>query len=94
MPSVTTTHVASLRMSGHGLRSPDGAEMTDHEWRESTARSLGVFLGGAALDEIDDFGRRVGDAGEAGEAGGQNGESCSLHLAVSPSQNRMLRRNW
>jgi isoamylase len=40
----------------HGVR-----EMTVEEWNNHYARSLGVFLGGEALQEVDDRGRRVTD---------------------------------
>jgi glycogen operon protein len=40
---------------------PDGAEMTDEEWNQDFARSLGVYLEGSALDEVDARGRPVGD---------------------------------
>ncbi len=41
---------------------PDGAEMTDEEWKQSSARCLGVFLAGEALPEHTDRGQRVVDA--------------------------------
>ncbi len=40
---------------------PDGAEMTDQEWSQDFARSLGVYLEGEALDEVDARGRPVVD---------------------------------
>jgi len=40
---------------------PDGTEMTDQEWDHEHARSLGVYLSGAALDEIDRTGNKVQD---------------------------------
>ena len=40
---------------------PDGSEMTADEWNHQFARSLGVYLGGDALDEIDARGRPVRD---------------------------------
>jgi glycogen operon protein len=40
---------------------PDGEEMTDQEWSQHFARSLGVVLSGAAVDEVDERGRRVQD---------------------------------
>jgi len=39
----------------------DGSEMTDEEWEHEHARSLGVYLSGAALDEIDRTGQRIVD---------------------------------
>jgi glycogen operon protein len=41
---------------------PDGAEMTDADWTVDYARSVGVFLNGAALPDPDVHGRRVIDA--------------------------------
>ncbi|MDH4189177.1 MAG: glycogen debranching protein GlgX [Betaproteobacteria bacterium] len=40
---------------------PDGTEMTDDEWEHSHARSLGVYLAGAALVEVDAKGRPLRD---------------------------------
>jgi len=40
---------------------PDGEEMTDQEWNQDFARCLGVVLSGAAVDEVDERGRRVRD---------------------------------
>jgi isoamylase len=40
---------------------PDGREMTDREWNQEHARTLGVFLSGSAVDEIDERGRPVAD---------------------------------
>jgi isoamylase len=42
--------------------SPEGREMTEAEWREANARSLGVYLSGEGLTESDDRGRAVADA--------------------------------
>jgi isoamylase len=39
----------------------DGTEMTDEEWDHEHARSLGVYLSGAALNEIDRTGQSVRD---------------------------------
>ncbi len=44
----------------HWLK-PDGSEMSDHEWTHDYARSLGVFLSGEALDEVDNRGRPIRD---------------------------------
>jgi len=41
---------------------PEGNEMTDGEWRESHARSLGVYFSGAGLTETDAQGRPLADA--------------------------------
>ena len=40
---------------------PEGVEMTDGEWRESHARSLGVYLAGEGLNETDEKGRALSD---------------------------------
>ncbi|MBI2317966.1 MAG: glycogen debranching enzyme GlgX, partial [Betaproteobacteria bacterium] len=40
---------------------PDGGEMTEKEWNQHFARSLGVFLSGDALSETDERGRPVRD---------------------------------
>ena len=40
---------------------PDGREMTDEEWNQEHARTLGVFLSGSAVDEIDDRGQLITD---------------------------------
>jgi glycogen operon protein len=40
---------------------PDGGEMTDDEWEHAFARSLGVYVGGAALEEMDRRGHRLVD---------------------------------
>jgi glycogen operon protein len=40
---------------------PDGREMTDEEWKESSARCLGMFLTGEGLDESGPRGEPVTD---------------------------------
>jgi isoamylase len=40
---------------------PDGREMTDEEWNQEHARTLGVFLSGSAVDEIDERGQAITD---------------------------------
>jgi len=40
---------------------PDGGEMTDEQWNQENARTLGVLLSGPAVDEVDERGRRVTD---------------------------------
>ncbi|MCX7896654.1 MAG: glycogen debranching protein GlgX [Rhodocyclaceae bacterium] len=40
---------------------PDGLEMTDIEWQQHFARSLGVFLSGKALDDVDREGKPLID---------------------------------
>jgi isoamylase len=42
-------------------QSPDGHEMTDAEWNQSSARSLGAHLSGHALSERDEQGQLVED---------------------------------
>ncbi len=41
---------------------PNGSEMTDQQWHESFARSLGVFLSGRALNERNERGKVVIDS--------------------------------
>jgi len=38
---------------------PDGSEMADEDWENPSACSLGVLLGGEALNEIDEMGRSI-----------------------------------
>jgi isoamylase len=40
---------------------PDGKEMTDEEWKEESARSLGLYLSGQGLDEMDERGQFIKD---------------------------------
>jgi len=40
---------------------PDGREMTDDEWNQEHARTLGLFLSGSAVDEIDERGQLITD---------------------------------
>jgi isoamylase len=40
---------------------PDGREMTDQEWNQEHARTLGVFLSGSAVDEVDERGQVITD---------------------------------
>ena len=40
---------------------PDGTEMTDEEWSQDSARSLGVYVAGEALPGTDERGRPVRD---------------------------------
>ncbi len=40
---------------------PDGAEMTDDEWNQEHARTLGMFLSGSAVDEVDERGQAITD---------------------------------
>jgi len=40
---------------------PDGREMTDEEWNQEHARTLGLFLSGSAVDEIDERGQLITD---------------------------------
>jgi glycogen operon protein len=40
---------------------PDGKEMTDEEWKQDSARSLGVLLSGQGLQEQDERGHPISD---------------------------------
>jgi isoamylase len=40
---------------------PDGLEMTDEEWKQESARCLGLFLSGQGLDETNERGEPVKD---------------------------------
>ncbi len=40
---------------------PDGSEMTDEEWNQANAKTLGVFLSGSAVEEMDERGQPVTD---------------------------------
>jgi len=40
---------------------PDGREMSDEEWNQDHARTVGVFLSGSAVDEVDERGRLTTD---------------------------------
>lgn len=40
---------------------PSGLEMTDDEWKQSHAQTLGVLLSGEALDERGDRGEAIKD---------------------------------
>ncbi len=40
---------------------PDGQEMTDEEWKENSARCLGMYLAGEALGEVDERAQPVKD---------------------------------
>jgi len=40
---------------------PDGTEMTNAEWESEAARSLGVYLSGAGLTDVDQRGQRLHD---------------------------------
>ena len=40
---------------------PDGREMTDDEWNTHYARTLGLFLSGSSVDEIDERGQLITD---------------------------------
>jgi glycogen operon protein len=41
---------------------PDGQEMTQQDWKVSTARCLGMVLVGDAINEEDERGNRISDA--------------------------------
>jgi glycogen operon protein len=40
---------------------PDGQEMSDEDWQVGFAKSLGVFLNGKALEDLDERGERLVD---------------------------------
>ncbi len=40
---------------------PDGEEMSDEDWNNPSARSLGIRMAGEAMDEVDEKGRRITD---------------------------------
>jgi len=40
---------------------PDGQEMSDEEWNQANARTLGMFLSGSSVDEMDERGQPVTD---------------------------------
>jgi glycogen operon protein len=44
-----------------GWFKPDGAEMSDEDWEDGQARSLGVFINGRSIAEIDAIGRPIVD---------------------------------
>ena len=54
------------KIKGAGIKDilwlrPDGREMTDEEWNQEHARTLGVFLSGTAVDEVDERGQILTD---------------------------------
>ena len=57
-------HGAPVDESGHKdvtwIR-PNGAEMTDHDWRSGTSTTLGMLINGSATDEVNDRGQPVHD---------------------------------
>jgi isoamylase len=40
---------------------PDGREMSEEEWKQESARCLGLFLAGAGLDEVDEHNEAIND---------------------------------
>jgi isoamylase len=40
---------------------PDGREMTDEQWNQENTRTLGVYLSGSAVDEVDERGQPLTD---------------------------------
>jgi glycogen operon protein len=38
---------------------PDGAEMTEADWKEAERRAIGMLIYGGAIDEVDDRGRPI-----------------------------------
>ena len=44
-----------------GWFTPTGAEMSDQDWQAGFAKSLGVFINGAAIATMDEHGERIVD---------------------------------
>jgi isoamylase len=40
---------------------PDGTEMSEEEWKQESARCLGLFLAGDGLDEVDEHNEPISD---------------------------------
>ena len=54
------------RIKGEGIKdiiwlNPDGQEMDDEQWHHTSARCLGMYLAGSAIDERDAHGGRITD---------------------------------
>jgi isoamylase len=54
------------RIKGEGIKdiiwlNPDGQEMDDEQWHHASARCLGMYLAGSAIDERDVHGGRIAD---------------------------------
>jgi glycogen operon protein len=61
-----STFFSGRRIRGVGVKdivwlNPTGAEMTEEEWTRSSARCLGLFLAGDAIDDSDERGRPIVD---------------------------------
>jgi glycogen operon protein len=69
---------------------PDGSEMTDHDWRAATARALGVFLNGDAIDSPDPHGYRVRDE-SFHVLINANAETVTFRLAAAHAAERWVR---
>jgi glycogen operon protein len=41
---------------------PDGNEMTEQDWNQSSVRTIGILLAGNAIEEFDEKGRRITDS--------------------------------
>lgn len=57
---------AGRRIKGSGIKdiiwlNADGQEMEDEQWNQDSARCLGIYLAGAAIDERDEHGHRISD---------------------------------
>ncbi|MGH8177964.1 MAG: glycogen debranching protein, partial [Steroidobacter sp.] len=62
---------------------PSGSEMTEQQWRESFARSLGVFLSGRGLNEQDERGQIVVDSDFVLLVNAHH-EAVEFHLPAQP----------
>jgi isoamylase len=62
---------------------PSGSEMSEQQWRESFARSLGVFLSGRALNEQDERGQILVDSDFVVLVNAHH-EAVEFHLPAQP----------
>jgi glycogen operon protein len=53
--------IFGAELSDIGWFRPDGKEMTSEDWNAGFAKSLGVFLNGEALPDVDSRGQQVSD---------------------------------
>ena len=53
--------IRGSQVSDIGWFTPGGAEMSDQDWQAGFAKSLGVFLNGAAIPKLDERGERAVD---------------------------------
>jgi isoamylase len=70
---------------------PAGTEMSDQQWQESFARSLGVFLSGRGLDEHDERGHPIVDADFVLLFNAHH-EALEFHLPPEPGDARWVLR--